>query len=153
VRRIQRPLGPLQPAGAVRTGPAEEENESPGWPAIRPLSARSLRRQHEPTHEPAQARQPLTQRRDAPGTLRQGPDLFLRRRDGEVFRVTMAREEGEPAGCHFPIRPTSHNVGPGAQDRVIVVVHDGIGTDLDPILGQGALQSRRIITPTLSLTA
>ena len=43
----------------------------------------------------------------------------------------MVRREGEPADGDIPIGPGGDEAGEDTEDEVVVVMKDGVGTDLD----------------------
>lgn len=85
----------------------------------------------ETTHEPAQAGQSFAQHGDTIRAIGQGGDLLLTRGFNDILFAVVVREEGQPAGSDFAIGPGGDDVGAGAQDGVIVIIHDGVGADFD----------------------
>jgi len=85
----------------------------------------------ETTHEPAQAGQALSEFGDAFGIIDQSGDLHIGRGFELVLLVVIVREECQPAGSDFEVRPGGGDIGAGTEDEVEVVSHDGVGADID----------------------
>lgn len=48
-----------------------------------------------------------------------------------MFFAVVVRAESQPSGSDFEIGPGLDEIGAGAEDGVVMIIHDGIGADVD----------------------